>query len=618
MKGGLKFLVFLSLILILSLTFVSAGFFGNLWSKVTGKAISTDSTGVDLTPRISYWWGKVNQHTENGVWMTDPDGTSGANLDKFTYCQKWYPNTVSVKAYKIEVIDTWRNAGNTGGPYTSTRWSYECVGGSECSCPSDGNACTTDLCSNNVCVHQAIAGCCTSGAECEDGVVCTTDSCVNNACVHDVVAGCCLYNSQCDDGSFCTTDSCVNNACTHKAINICANNDGCCPSGCSYLNDNDCVQCRASNQETVCNDNDVCTTDTCQNNVCVHRAIDNCCTSSAQCNDNDVCTTDICSGNVCTHVLVPKNQETVCNDNDVCTTDICSGNVCTHVLVPNCSLGGCQRTGCPEYSCMKATCESSGSCSYAYAGCINNDGCCTPGCNQNNDNDCAASVPVTCTDTDGGINYYIQGDSTDSTRTLIEGCVAGTQNVREFYCGTDGRIYNEDYTCPNGCKDGACIKPVGKPCLVDATNCNLEWKVPVCGTTTPSGDGLQEFCEVPGNSSGSISAGFSFDNIHSCATTSLCPNGCKDGACIQSSCTDSDEGVNYGVKGEVLVSVGEGAQIYLDYCINSGVLNESYCEGNTPKTVTHDCGGENKICSSGACVYKSRVSRWFRNLFRSS
>ena len=40
MKRGLGVLVVLSLILILSLTFVSAGFFNNLFGKVTGEAIA--------------------------------------------------------------------------------------------------------------------------------------------------------------------------------------------------------------------------------------------------------------------------------------------------------------------------------------------------------------------------------------------------------------------------------------------------------------------------------------------------------------------------------------------------------------------------------------------------
>ena len=148
-RGGLIF-VSLLLSVVLALSLVSAAsttnsvatsnqnnFWNqltNLWNKLTGKAVS--STPGDLTPRIAYWYGKVNQHIENGVWTTDPDGSSGANLNMLTYCKKWYPDTVSVKPYKNETISTWRDAGNTGGPYTSTKTSYACV---QKSADSSGN-----------------------------------------------------------------------------------------------------------------------------------------------------------------------------------------------------------------------------------------------------------------------------------------------------------------------------------------------------------------------------------------------------------------------------------------------------------------------------------------------
>ncbi|ETB63916.1 TPA: hypothetical protein DIC38_01710 [Candidatus Nomurabacteria bacterium] len=96
-----------------------------------GRSVScTATTDVnDPTPRIMYWWGKVNQHIStdgSGVWQTDPDGSSGAILDKLTYCKRWYPNTISVENYKNETIDTWRAAGNAGA-YTYTTMSTKCV-----------------------------------------------------------------------------------------------------------------------------------------------------------------------------------------------------------------------------------------------------------------------------------------------------------------------------------------------------------------------------------------------------------------------------------------------------------------------------------------------------------
>lgn len=107
-------------------------YYGKAYSLTTGalcqNVVAKITTTSDLTPRISYWPGKVNQHvsTSEGMWQTDSDGTSGSGIDKLTYCKKWYPNTTSVVEYKNETINAWHDAGNAND-YTSTRMSYECV-----------------------------------------------------------------------------------------------------------------------------------------------------------------------------------------------------------------------------------------------------------------------------------------------------------------------------------------------------------------------------------------------------------------------------------------------------------------------------------------------------------
>jgi hypothetical protein len=85
-------------------------------------------TTRDTTPRIMYWWGKVNQHinTATGKWETDPDGISGANLDALVYCKKFYPRTKKIEEYKMEKIQTWREAGNVNA-WTNTKMSLHCV-----------------------------------------------------------------------------------------------------------------------------------------------------------------------------------------------------------------------------------------------------------------------------------------------------------------------------------------------------------------------------------------------------------------------------------------------------------------------------------------------------------
>jgi len=215
--------------------FVSAGWFSDLFrGKITGKA--TD----DVTPRVSFWQGKVNQHTESGVWMTDPDGSSGAELcdtelERITYCKKFYGDGVTASPeYMIETIDfcTARNADCT---YTSTRQTYECVSGEagpvcgnniketgeEC---DDGNTANDDGCSS-VCTIEAVGGCGNgtkeTGEECDDGNTVSGDGC-SSTCTIEAVGGCgdgtCNINENCGT---CIADcpcegygwSCLENVC---------------------------------------------------------------------------------------------------------------------------------------------------------------------------------------------------------------------------------------------------------------------------------------------------------------------------------------------------------------------------------------------------------------------
>jgi len=96
----------------------------SLSDSIIIKAVDADST-----PRVMFWSGKVNQHWNaiRNAWETDLDGVSGADLDKLTYCQKFFPETTKVAEYKMETTNTWRERGNVGGPYTSTKMSYECI-----------------------------------------------------------------------------------------------------------------------------------------------------------------------------------------------------------------------------------------------------------------------------------------------------------------------------------------------------------------------------------------------------------------------------------------------------------------------------------------------------------
>ena len=77
--------------------------------------------------KISFWSGKVNQHYEQGEWKTDPDKMSGADLDKLTYCRKWYGQVTSIRKTSTRETITFCQGGTMECTDKSTRDVYECV-----------------------------------------------------------------------------------------------------------------------------------------------------------------------------------------------------------------------------------------------------------------------------------------------------------------------------------------------------------------------------------------------------------------------------------------------------------------------------------------------------------
>lgn len=91
---------------------------------------------TDERPRISMWYGKVNQHNWNGTWMTDPDGVAGAGLysqwgsegwgdRKLEYCQRFWPDTVEIRNSAPEEI-VFYTRGNTDA-YLTMKPVWLCV-----------------------------------------------------------------------------------------------------------------------------------------------------------------------------------------------------------------------------------------------------------------------------------------------------------------------------------------------------------------------------------------------------------------------------------------------------------------------------------------------------------
>jgi cysteine-rich repeat protein len=233
---------------------------------------------------------------------------------------------------------------------------------------------------------------------CGNGAV---DSDVGELCDTGIGSGPGSCPSACDDGMACTDDVLSSSGCTaecvHSDITVPADGDGCCPPGADATTDDDCSAiCGNSVVEAgeacdtgivagpgacpmMCDDMLVCTTNVLDNPgtclaACSFPAItmpangDGCCPAGANAaNDNDciamcgngvheppseTCDTGISAG--------PGSCPMACDDGDACTTNTL-GNA-----------GTCQAV------CVfpPVTTPNDG------------DGCCPPGANANNDDDC--------------------------------------------------------------------------------------------------------------------------------------------------------------------------------------------------------------------------------------
>lgn len=79
--------------------------------------------------RVSEYSGWVNMHTnDSGVWVHDPDCTSGASYTFLEQCQKWWPESINTQFFVNEHIYGWK-AGECSGSYLEnwTKPTYRCI-----------------------------------------------------------------------------------------------------------------------------------------------------------------------------------------------------------------------------------------------------------------------------------------------------------------------------------------------------------------------------------------------------------------------------------------------------------------------------------------------------------
>jgi len=91
---------------------------------------------------------------------------------------------------------------------------------------------------------------------------------------------------------------------------------------------------------------------------------------------------------------------------------------------------------------------------------------------------CTGTCPcpsTTCTDSDGGKNYYVKGTvkvctsgETGTCTVASDSCDIYNKNVKELYCDGNAMV-SVAYACPSGCKDGACLYQLSNTTTTNTT-----------------------------------------------------------------------------------------------------------------------------------------------------
>ncbi len=209
----------------------------------------------------------------------------------------------------------------------------------------DGDACTTDTCTN----VDGVAECANTSIDCADQV-CNPD---DGECVD------CVSAADCDDSAFCNGDE------TCSAENTCEAGTDPCTEGQSCDEEADeCVE--SCTDDASCDDGEFCTgVETCDSNGL-------CSSSGDPCNEGETCNeeTDMCDGPV-----VDCNSNGDCMENQECID-----NVCVDIVVPDCNSNG----DCPDDGLF---CNGTESCNTNSFECASSGNPCAEGetCNEDTD-----------------------------------------------------------------------------------------------------------------------------------------------------------------------------------------------------------------------------------------
>jgi hypothetical protein len=258
-----------------------------------------------------------------------------------------------------------------------------------------------------------------------------------------------------------------------------------------------------------------------------------------------------------------------------------------------------------------------------------------------------ACIQTACTDSDGGKNYNVSGNAlgVSSLGEVVSGndyCMGNV--VKELYCDASGFVNTDAYTCPNGCSNGACVSGTAVQ-LPDwyvnsvstgpfsPTDADIITVTAYVYSATAIGaypyvtlyDGTRLIEKKQAATYGGAMLVASFATQLSAGSHSLRIVVDPDNAIAESnennneqivsmtvsgtasSCTDSDGGLNYYVKGTATNADGT---YDTDYCSSLNGLNEAFCCSSAMEYSCTPIGHSNVAsayncpngCSNGACI----------------
>jgi len=228
------------------------------------------------------------------------------------------------------------------------------------------------------------------------------------------------------------------------------------------------------------------------------------------------------------------------------------------------------------------------------------------------DGACKSNNIVSCTDTDGGNDYFTRGEvdllgQSGETAKLEDYCKfsldSSVQTLVEYSCNGNNPS-SEEYQCNYKCDDGACMAAALTSCI-DTDGGKDYYTSGITYIKSSDGSILQQNADECGV------AGLLYEYYCEGNDIKLTPYTCQDSTCIDgacvaaasATCTDTDNGKDYYTKGTTTMTYPDGSiKQNTDECGMFGLLYEYVCEEGNIKLTTYKCPNG---CKEGACKSSS-------------